>query len=112
MTQTSVDSRWWIPVTGIFIWAILHTLFLIATVGFAVGETVFDLLGYGAIGLVILLPISLYLDGRHITNAETDWDLDVTIYVVGAFLGIFIIPIAAGVAGFYLYNRHRYLGVP
>ena len=112
MTQSAVDSRWWILVAGVLVWAVLSTGLYITVLIFQLGGTLLVLLAYGAIGLLILLPVGLYMDGTSVTGAETGWQPDVTLYVVGGIVGVFLPLVSILVAGVYLYRRHRVIGVP
>jgi len=112
MTQNPVDSRWWILVAGVLVWAVLSTILLATAVVFQIGGGTFVLLSYGAIGLLILLPIGLYMDGKEVVAAETGWQPDVTLYVVGGIAGVFFPLLSIIVAGLYLYRRHVFIEVP
>ncbi len=76
------------------------------------GGSLLILLAYGAIGLLVLLPAGLYMDGMEVVAAETGWQPDVTLYVVGGIVGVFFPLFGILVAGVYLYRRHTVVGVP
>lgn len=97
---------------GVLVWGIISTLLLFTVFLVDVGGRELVILAYGAIGLLILLPAGLYLDGRQITAARIEWDPDVTLYVVGGIIGIFLPIISIFVAGLYLNRRHKFVGVP
>lgn len=125
---TSVDSRWWYGVAALPVVSVLS----LAIVGLATGIAVFSgaldsdaagpvfgflvLLGMVAAAAVIasgiVLPVSLYLDGRAISSNEVAWHPDVRRYAALGVVGALFHPIGIAVACFYLYRRHRRVGVP
>ena len=110
--MTSIYSHWWYLVAGVFLWGIVSTVLVITSIILGWGGTLAVLLAYAAIALLALLPIGLYLDGRKIVEAEVDWEPDITLYVVGGIIGIFIPLLSVAVAGLYLYRRHEHVGTP
>lgn len=126
--SASVDSRWWYGVAALPIASVLAFL----VVGLATGVVVVSgalnsdvagpvfgllvLLGMLSVASVIAagiaLPVSLYFDGRAVTGASVDWQPDVTRYAVLGLLGALVHPLGIAVACYYLYRRHRYVGVP
>lgn len=112
MKTTSVDSHWWMLVAGVLVWSVASTILLVTTVLFNIGGQSLVLLAYAAIGLLVLLPVGLYMDGQAMTAAQIEWEPDVALYVVGGAIGIFLPILGTLVAGIYLYQRHRFVGIP
>lgn len=112
MSQRSVESRWWLLVAGVLVWAGLSTILLLTAVVFQLGGGTLALLAYGAIGVLILPPVGLYMDGKEVGAAETGWQPDVTLYVVGSIVGVFFPLLSIFVAGVYLNRRRAFVGVP
>ena len=112
MTRGSVESRWWILVAGVLAWGVVSTVLLVSVVVFQVGGSTLVLLSYGAIVLLVLLPVGLYLDGKNVVAAAVGWQPDVTLYVVAGIVGVMIPVLSVAVAGLYLYRRREYVGTP
>lgn len=112
MGEHARASRWWILVAGVFGWGIVSSLLLVAVVFFDIGGLALVYLAYGAIALLILLPVGLYFDGKHVTAVDMGWRPDVTLYVVAGLFGVALPLLSVITAGVYLYRRHRAIGIP
>ena len=134
MDKSTQKSRWWY-------WVLSPTVFIFflfclqMTVWFE-SERLFYVLGIGL--LILTLPIFLlsvigfYMDYQFVTMHDTAWAPTWWLYLVPVvastilIFSIFDIGISVGIAGVmfvflfsmipaglvYVYNRHRYVGVP
>lgn len=114
-TEQSDSSKWWIP---IFLLAIdLPLLVLLFVVASATTQSLvmepenpFDVLFYLLVAagwlLTVLSPIAVYFDRQYVASL-TEWTPSKLYYLM-----IFPFFINTILAIAYIYNRHRYLGMP
>lgn len=136
LPEATVDSRWWywiaaVPayfllVFALGIGAVLLFLFAFAldVAGLAgLGSVIAGLVatlgvvGLGLLGLLVavMFPVAVYVDARAVRDAELrDWRPDPALYGLGALVAVLVTNVVLSVpfAVYYLYLRHKHLGVP
>lgn len=137
-TVESIDSRWWYwivayPVLAVLaIPLVLGVLIFAAAILFTVEATtsatapdvliiltafVVALLGVTVLGVAlaifVLLPVALYFDAKAVDESAFDWNPDPFVYALLAAMQFFVTPVIGFVVAlYYLYHRHRVVGVP
>jgi len=119
---SQAESRWWYFIAGVIvlpvIWFVLFSIVLsILFTGvdrIITAELVSILYNMLALGgviiflLVLMFPIAIYQDQKHIQKEESGWQPNIVLYILGGILG-FGIPLLQQIVGFiYLYKRHKY----
>jgi len=124
-----VDSRWWywVAVTPVY-FVVSVVLFggvvfafvagaaaggLPAAVGFGIAAVVLFFVLPGIL-LTVMFPLAIYLDALEVADAELEWRPDAVLYGLVAVVGVLATAFTVSVplAIYYLYQRHRYVGVP
>lgn len=68
-----------------------------------------------AAGIVVsasVLPIAIYKDAVSVRASGGDWLPNPVNYFLAVFVGSFLLVVPAVVSGYYLYKRHKHVGVP
>lgn len=72
--------------------------------------------GLGVLGFVFasagVLPIVIYKDAVHVRGTDSDWLPNPVNYFLGVLFGSILLVVPAVVSGYYLYKRHKHVGVP
>ena len=112
-------DRWWY-VVAVFVGLSAVNLFaqVLFLSGFLSGVDV-AATGYGLLATVItvavpLLPMAIYRDAGHVRTIGEEWKPNPVGYFVAVTFGFLlpILPIALLASGYYLYERHRHVGLP
>ncbi|MFC6731185.1 MULTISPECIES: hypothetical protein [unclassified Haladaptatus] len=138
-TSQSVDSRWWLWVAAVPVFALialLVSLFIVLPlalvgvvglngvgmgpgvggVGMGVGFAFLLVLGLfvalPALMVTLVFPVALYFDSQAVTAAGLEWQPDPLVYGLLGVASIFVNVLGVVVALYYLYQRRRYVGVP
>lgn len=130
----AVNSRWWYWIGAYLVTSVLFVpVVILAVLTFVTPVVVgrgdpggasirvffllFLLLIFGfvvlAFAVFVMLPVGLYMDARQVARAGLEWEPDPVIYGVLGLLQFFVTPIIGFfVALYYLYQRHKHVGVP
>lgn len=133
--EASVDSRWWYWIAAVPVYFAL--MFVAGIVAFVLGvfAMMLDVLGLGGLasvgtfvlfalgavlfmipGLVlsVLFPLALYVDARAVSEADVGWNPDPALYALVGLAGVVVTAFTVSVplALYYLYKRHKVVGVP
>lgn len=133
----AVDSRWWYWIAAYVATSLLFVPFVVlagvaflspvlvagpgsgpvigAPVAFVFLLVALLLLGFGILAFVVFvgLPIALYMDARRVGRADLDWRPDPFVYGGLGLLQFVVTPVVGFlVALYYLYQRHKHVGVP
>lgn len=110
---TAVNSIWWYGVAFSMVWAVLAWLLLMAYVATPSGPARPGAeLVVLAVGLLVINPISLYLDMVAIEQSGAEWSPNGRRYLAAAVVGIPATLFTVLVAAAYLYRRHQHVGSP
>lgn len=123
-----VASRWWYWIAAVPVYAVvtffLAGLFFLFVVGTGMGGpgpmpvgpgVVFPLvvlLVLPGLVLAVMLPVAFYFDATAVAESAVDWDPDPVLYALVGVVGIFVNVVGPVAALYYLYRRHRRVGVP
>lgn len=130
-----VASRWWywvaaVPVYYLVLFVVGAWFALVALVGLGLGLAggpAGPFFGLGLVAalvavatalaglvLLVLFPVALYLDAEAVSGAGLDWRPDGVLYALVGLVGALTtgFTLSAAVAVYYLYRRHRHVGVP
>lgn len=112
-------DRWWYVVAafvGLSAVNLLAQVLFLSRLLPAVGAPA---VGYVALGTAItvvvpLLPMAIYRDAAHVRTNGSEWKPNPVGYFVAVTFGVFVpfIPLALLASGYYLYTRHRRVGLP
>lgn len=128
LPSLTVDSHWWYWIAAVPVYFVLSTLvgfgaFLLAVTGLALDSGVgvfvlfvvaFALIAIPGVVLSVMFPLATYADARAIAGAEIDWTPDPVLYGLIALAAVLVTAFTLSVplALYYLYQRHRHVGVP
>lgn len=138
-TSQAVDSRWWLWIAAVPIFALialLVSLFIVLPlalvgvigmngigmtpgmggfgggIGFAFVLVLGLFVGLPALLVTLMFPVALYFDSQAVSKAELEWTPDPVLYGLLGVASIFINLLGLVVALYYLYQRRQYVGVP
>ena len=100
-------NKWWYGVAACFVVALLALVTPaspLPTMAVLPLATMF--VGMG------VLPIVIYKDAVHVRTDSDGWRPNPVNYYLGTFFGAILLVGPAVVSGYYLYKRHKYVGVP
>ncbi|XVH32741.1 hypothetical protein ACNS7O_06045 [Haloferacaceae archaeon DSL9] len=134
--DADVDSRWWYWIAAVPVYAVVSAALSIV-LAFAFGFGILlDIGGAAGIGtlfavvmstvlggsifvagavLAVAFPVAIYVDSKAIAaDPSIDWDPDAVLYVILAAATVLTTAFALSVvvALYYLYRRHKTIGVP
>lgn len=137
LPEASVDSNWWywiaavpayflvmlgLGVAAAFLFVFAFALDLAGLAGLgSVVVTLMAMAGFAILGLLglvvaVMFPVATYVDARAISRAGRagDWRPDPLLYGLVALVAVLATNVVLSVpfAVYYLYRRHRELGVP
>ncbi|WP_254763215.1 hypothetical protein [Natrinema marinum] len=117
-------SRWWYFIAGVIvlpiIWFVLFFIVLsILFTGVGVISAEFISILYNALALigvilfllVLIFPIAIYQDQKHIQKGGSTWKSNTILYILGGIFGIGVPLLQQFIAIMYLYKRNE-CGVP
>lgn len=103
---SSAWENWWYGVT-----ACLAVVVVAAAVSMAPVSTVLGTLSF-VFASASVLPIVIYKDAVHVRGTDSDWLPNPVNYFLGVLFGSLLLVVPAIVSGYYLYKRHKHVGVP
>lgn len=128
LPAATVDSRWWYWIAAVPAFFVVSTLagvfaFLIAVFGmvtdlagftFLLFFGLFAVFALAGLALSVLFPLAIYIDAKAIATADVEWTPDPVLYGLIAVVAVLMTAFTLSVplALYYLYQRHRHVGVP
>lgn len=99
-------ARWWLPIGALLVVFVLQGVAAAVLPPDSVSQlTLLGPLVAVGLALQLLSPLSVYLDSRYVRTVS-EWEPSAVHYVM------VLPPFAIVLAPLYLYQRHRYVGVP